>query len=284
MPKKITIQDVQTYIDENSGGQCTLLSTTYLGAKKPLIFKCNQCNNTFERSFFYVKMGRFLCPSCAQKTKNVQRHTIEDVKNFIKKNDVNHECELISTEYKNNTTPLELKCNLCGKFFTRDFEHIKRHRFCCPQCGIHNGAIYQPKGGIALLSESLRSCTQGWKKKCLKEHPYCDISGATRDLEVHHLVNFSVIVQEAIINLGFEKRSPLIQDYSKEELNSLHKEVSRLHEQKAKGVVLTKALHKEFHHVYGNNNTEEQYLEFKAKKGLELNGISNNRSADNSTG
>ena len=61
--------------------------------------------------------------------------TIEDVKNFIKQYDVNHDCELLSTEYINLRTPLEFKCNICGNNFFKDFGHIKqRKNFKCQTC------------------------------------------------------------------------------------------------------------------------------------------------------
>lgn len=63
-----------------------------------------------------------------------KRKTLEDVKKFLEEYDINHDCELLSTEYINNRTPLLLKCNCCGEVFKRDFGHIQRKRFLCNEC------------------------------------------------------------------------------------------------------------------------------------------------------
>lgn len=68
-----------------------------------------------------------------------KRLTIADVKDFLNKYDINQDCELISTEYKNVSTPLEFKCNSCGKIFYRDFGHLKqRKKFKCQNCVRHD--------------------------------------------------------------------------------------------------------------------------------------------------
>lgn len=43
--------------------------------------------------------------------------TFQEIQNFIKENDVNNDCTLLSTEYKNGTTPLLFRCNRCGETF-----------------------------------------------------------------------------------------------------------------------------------------------------------------------
>ena len=42
-----------------------------------------------------------------------QKYTIEEIKQYILDHDTKHECELLSTNYINNNTPLELKCKGC---------------------------------------------------------------------------------------------------------------------------------------------------------------------------
>jgi late competence protein required for DNA uptake (superfamily II DNA/RNA helicase) len=103
MPNKLTIQDVQKYIDENANGQCTLLSTEYVNTKTPLLFKCNVCGNQFERDFGHLKRGRFLCVECLKKSHSPSNKlSIKDVQKFIDENDIKHECTLLSTEYINS--------------------------------------------------------------------------------------------------------------------------------------------------------------------------------------
>lgn len=81
MPKKLTIQEIQKYIDENTTGECILLSTEYKNSTTPLLFQC-QCGKTFERDWQHFSRKRHLCPECGKKIKNENiqnRFSIEDV-------------------------------------------------------------------------------------------------------------------------------------------------------------------------------------------------------------
>lgn len=283
MPKKITIQDVKAYIDENANGLCTLLSTEYITSKAPLRFRCNVCGEEYERSFSNTKIGRFMCTKCARKNpENHNKRNIEYVRRFLEEHDIEKKCTLLSNDYKNNATPLLFHCNVCGKTFTRDFSHVQRSRFACPTCGMREGGSYQQKNGISPISETLRSASIKWKKRCIEQHPYCDISGSTEDLQVHHLnINFQDVVAEAMNNLGIKEISN-IKEIDSNILASLREEIERIHLTKVEGIVLTKKIHKEFHHIYGYHNTKEQYIEFKNMKGQTLNGTSNNKPTDDS--
>ncbi len=59
--------------------------------------------------------------------------TIEDVKNFIKQYDVNHDCELLSTEYINTDSKLKLECPEGHKYETT-FYRFKNKESKCPYC------------------------------------------------------------------------------------------------------------------------------------------------------
>ena len=337
MPKRSTIEEVKRYIDEHANGDCILLSTEYINSNTPLQLKCNLCGKEFQRDFQHIKRGRFCCNNCSVKNRAKQQaFTIDIVKQYIQKYDINNECILLSTEYINSRTPLQLKCNLCGKKFQRNFEHIKRGRFCCEECGERIGAkklkytaedvendIQQDgyhligkyinaktgvlcqcnkghppfnlfyseykfrkrgcpecgklkesgsnhwnwQGGISIISDLIRDAADDWKYELVKQYHYCDITGQTHNLEVHHLnINFADIVKESANNIGFIFNGKELKDYDIEKVQQLKKEIARLHQEKVKGVVLTKDLHRLFHSIYGKkNNTEEQYIEFKQK-------------------
>lgn len=141
MPKKLNLQQIIDFIEENdTKRECTLLSTEYKNSSTPLLFMCNKCGKTFERDWNHLKRGRFSCQSCSHKVES--NITIQTVKDFILENDKNNECTLLSTVYKNSSTPLSFCCNICGKEFQRDYEHLVRGkgRFRCPTCGISIGA------------------------------------------------------------------------------------------------------------------------------------------------
>ena len=60
------------------------------------------------------------------------KHTYEYVKNYINEKS-NGECQLLSTEYVNSTTPLALKCK-CGNIFYKSFNKCKNGFFVCKDC------------------------------------------------------------------------------------------------------------------------------------------------------
>lgn len=74
---------------------------------------------------------------------------------------------------------------------------------------------------------------------------------------IHHVKkNFSAILEEASKNTGIPIL-PNISDYSKEDRDTLIKEVQRLHTID-NGVAITKEYHQLFHRKYGTrNNTYE---------------------------
>lgn len=104
-------------------------------------FRCNSCGEIFYRDFAHLKRGRFKCEKCANKNNTPKnKFSIKDVQEYLLKNDINHECQLISTNYVNSITKLDFICNICGEPFQRDFNHIKRNRFRCEKCGEIAGA------------------------------------------------------------------------------------------------------------------------------------------------
>lgn len=142
MPKRLTIEQIKQFLLENDiNHYCELLSEVYINNTTPLKLKCNLCGREFYRDFAHLRRGRFKCEDCANKDNFPKNKlTIEDVKDYIKNNDIYNYCELLSNEYKSSSDKLKLKCNLCGKIFFRDFNHIKRRRFRCDVCGIAAGA------------------------------------------------------------------------------------------------------------------------------------------------
>lgn len=129
-------------------------------------------------------------------------------------------------------------------------------------CGIEKNSgknHWNWQGGISLLNDELKKAINPWKFNILNNSPFCDISGSTKDLEVHHVnINYSDLVKEAIKNVNFNLKGTHISSYSYEDIVKLKQEILRLHYEKAQGVVLNKKIHQEFHSIYGNkNNTIE---------------------------
>lgn len=67
------------------------------------------------------------------------RYTFEDVRNYINGREGNG-CKLLSTEYKNNSTKLKIRC-ACGEIFEKSFNAFKsQNQKQCPKCGGKIGA------------------------------------------------------------------------------------------------------------------------------------------------
>lgn len=166
---------------------------------------------------------------------------------------------------------VEIKCRVCGKISHRRKSQVNNYNYCSPKCmGEDRKNLYSGEGnsnwhgGVTDISEYLRHSLKQWKEDSFKEYEYkCDITGNKKNLIIHHLYNFNLIIKEL-----FEGRQDFIKttinEYSEEELEHLIKKCNDLHYKYGLGVCLTENMHKEFHSIYGKiNNTKEQYEEFK---------------------
>lgn len=89
------------------------------------------------------------------------------------------------------------------------------------------------------------------------------ISESKDNLIVHHVKNYSDILDETLYDLGLTIKSS-ISDYSKEELLSIENLLIEKHYEYGLGIVMTKEIHSLFHKTYGfKNNNLNQILEFK---------------------
>lgn len=159
MGTKYTICSVSDYLEKyDINHECTLLSNEYLGVTKPLQLKCNVCGQIFERSFEKIKKAkRFCCYNCSS-SKSRSETTIEIIKDYLAKNDLNNECTLLSTKVRNSKEKLQLRCNICGQEFTKSFQDIKTGKyFCCRDCTAkkigQKNIKYSPEIVENLLSE-----------------------------------------------------------------------------------------------------------------------------------
>lgn len=85
------------------------------------------------------------------------KHTLEEVKQFIKEN-CESEIELLSTEYVNVDTPLILKCK-CGNVFEKSFYQLKKGVFRCKNCSAKKNAdIYRSDVGKIKRIISEKGC------------------------------------------------------------------------------------------------------------------------------
>jgi Zn finger protein HypA/HybF involved in hydrogenase expression len=92
------LKRAEEIITEKEG---TLISTTFISCRSKLNIKCKM-GHDFKTSFNGLRDDDW-CPKCVKKA----RHTLEEARELVEKNG----WTLISTEYVNNSTPLEIICN-----------------------------------------------------------------------------------------------------------------------------------------------------------------------------
>lgn len=69
-----------------------------------------------------------------------RKKTIQEIKDFIEKYDINHECTLLSDTYNGGSAYLQFKCNLCGNTFQKTYKSLRDYKsFRCRSCSSKNG-------------------------------------------------------------------------------------------------------------------------------------------------
>lgn len=127
-PRRFSYEQIKYYIEIESGSECKLLETDESYREKwiaqpkmalcKIKFKCH-CGNEFEQSFNGFKSGgKQECNECSLGRMERGR-SYEEIKHFIEI-ESNSGLTLLSTEYKDNHTPLYLRCS-CGNEFSRCF-------------------------------------------------------------------------------------------------------------------------------------------------------------------
>lgn len=126
--ERITIDNVLKYVNEFSN--CKLISSEFKNIDDNLLFQC-QCGEIFERSFYNFKKFEKRCPKCRESERSLNMSlNYEYVKNYIE----SYGAKLLSNEYVNAKTKLDIQCE-CGRKFKADFDKIKfRGKVRCNAC------------------------------------------------------------------------------------------------------------------------------------------------------
>lgn len=120
---KYTYDDVREYIESKG---CKLLSDKYVNNKTILKIQCG-CGEIFNRSFQDFKnKNRYTCQFCSG---NKLRY--KDVKKYIESKD----CELLSTDYRNASTKLHIRCKCGNDYYTAFGTFKKDKQWQCQKCG-----------------------------------------------------------------------------------------------------------------------------------------------------
>lgn len=226
-------------------------------------FRCNVCGKNFQRDYNHLTRagGRFRCPQCGimagAKTK---RYSVEDVDRKIAERGYTR-----IGEYIDAATPFSATCKR-GHQVNLTFSNFLIGHSGCKICGNLDRMgenAYNWKGGRSEVIEVLRKSIKDWAYQVLKRDKFlCQVSGRYDNLEVHHLVGFNTLIEQASSETGVPILQKLEQYNSLEDFERLKKRVQELHTPEI-GITLTKDIHNDFHNKYGRgNNTEEQFKEY----------------------
>ena len=173
MSNKLTYEYVKEYI-EFFGYK--LISDIYINAHSSLKVKCDQ-GHIYEVTFNNFKSGK-RCPECSKYNgANARRLPLSKVKDDIEKNG---NLKLLSKEYKNNSSPLLIKCNK-GHTFTISYSALQQNHMTCPECtkqkikeslafSYTEVKIYIESFGYKLLSTSYENTSEYLYMECPNGH------------------------------------------------------------------------------------------------------------------
>ena len=125
--KKKTIEEIKPAIE--LGNEYELLSKIYINDPSKLEILHKFCGYVFWMSWNGFKRGH-RCPKCS----GILKLTIEYVKPAI---ELGNEYELLSDEYINNKTELEILHKSCGDVFWMSYANFSHGRRC-PKCWFKN--------------------------------------------------------------------------------------------------------------------------------------------------
>ena len=126
-----------------------VVSDEYKNLHTKLNFKCTVCGNLWETEGNSILQGHG-CPKCSIKIRaNKQSHTLDFILNFIKNNNI--QITLLSKEYKNSRTPLNVVCNVCDNQWVTNWNKIQSG-YGCPECG---KKLAHGKGEYSITSAEL---------------------------------------------------------------------------------------------------------------------------------
>ena len=143
----------------------------YKGARQPRMGKCNTCGHTWKAAPTNLLKGKG-CPICAHKViADKNRHSHDEFLEIIRS--FGHNIEPLE-EFKGNSSPIKMKCNVCKYHWTTTASSIIRGSGC-PRCAA-NGiyaqnefvqALHEVNPFIEVIGEYQRSAIPV-KCKCLR--------------------------------------------------------------------------------------------------------------------
>jgi hypothetical protein len=266
--QRTPFDDVKAFIETNN---CILLSdeSDYVNRNSNLKLKC-PLGHEFVSSIASIKVTNCSCSECTnlRKSKN-KRFDGEIVFNsfIIKGLEPNFKPE----DYVNAKQKLPYLClnhKEEGLKYTT-FDELQKSKFICKSCYLSNNDKenhWNWQGGISSLTEHLRSKLSIWKLESLSKYKFkCALTNIhSKDLEIHHLYNFSDIVLEVLENTNLPVKNK-IYEYEEDDLKLIESTFEIIHMKYGLGIPLRKGIHVLYHRIYGfKNNSPIEFNQFKS--------------------
>jgi len=263
---KLDIEYIKNLLKENN---CEFLDDKYINTNTPFLIKF-KCGHIGKISLDGFRNGT-RCAICSKKKMGLsQRFSQEQIDEVLKLT------ELKFIEFPNGYINRDsIIKHICK------YGHIEEHRISvfiraqgCSECRNIRVTLEKSgsggsnwKGGKSSITSFMKKQIKQWKKDSIKNCNYsCVLCGeGNRFNDVHHLYSFYKILDESLLELGFEKKF-LVQDYTGDDLFLLTNLLLKKHYEHPLGVCLCRKHHKLFHHYYGLTNfTPVQFSEFKSR-------------------
>ena len=127
----------------------------------------------------------------------------------------------------------------------------------------HKLGLYYPKMDRKYydITDYIRHNNQEWKRASMEKCQYQCVLSGSKDIEVHHLYSFNLILKEAMADDRWINKN--IIEYANDELVCLLNIFKEYQNKYPLGVCIDANIHRKFHSIYGNRkNTPEQWENF----------------------
>lgn len=123
-------ESAEVEIRQLCGNALTYYKDSYVGANKPMMFKCNTCGCKFERTLNTLRYYH-TCPRCTKQ--QISQERTKTTEEFIEqaKKIYGDAYDYSETEYVASDKKVRVKCNECGRYFEVEANsHLQGHG--CP--------------------------------------------------------------------------------------------------------------------------------------------------------
>lgn len=144
---RLSTKEVEERV-KSFGNNIDIVFSNYISAKSLLNCKCLDCGHIWLARQRNLIRGRG-CPICAQKKRDMSRwKPLDEYKQLLS----NMNLSVIS-QYVNATTPVTLRCNICGETFESTMTYISQNLIGCKVCSQENERKIKLENFIEKLQE-----------------------------------------------------------------------------------------------------------------------------------